>query len=174
MYTSKLQTCPTESRSVWILGWIHWKKWPWLELCLSLGGECGPWDSLSISCSALKYTGKYCLLMSGIVTFWIHTVSFYLHNMYLAHLVAWIIHENTSSKSLKTNVKCQKMSAPNMMHQKLTMKLWEGEASKRTGGCLFLCLSIQFIVPPQEDFQAMTYGFKMANNVTDLRVTGKK
>lgn len=25
---------------------------------------------------------------------------------------------------------------------------------------------------PQEDFQAMTYGFKMANNVTDLRVTG--
>lgn len=24
----------------------------------------------------------------------------------------------------------------------------------------------------QEDFQAMTYGFKMANNVTDLRVTG--
>lgn len=26
----------------------------------------------------------------------------------------------------------------------------------------------------QEDFQAMTYGFKMANNVTDLRVTGMK
>lgn len=25
----------------------------------------------------------------------------------------------------------------------------------------------------QEDFQSMTYGFKMANNVTDLRVTGE-
>ncbi|XP_054895580.1 N-alpha-acetyltransferase 35, NatC auxiliary subunit-like, partial [Poeciliopsis prolifica] len=24
----------------------------------------------------------------------------------------------------------------------------------------------------EEDFQAMTYGFKMANNITDLRVTG--
>lgn len=27
--------------------------------------------------------------------------------------------------------------------------------------------------PIQEDFQSMTYGFKMANSVTDLRVTGK-
>ena len=47
--------------------------------------------------------------------------------------------------------------------------------------CIFVCLFLVLClclnddlshICLQEDFQAMTYGFKMANNVTDLRVTG--
>lgn len=42
------------------------------------------------------------------------------------------------------------------------------------GHCFFdLCVNFtSHVCVFQEDFQAMTYGFKMANNVTDLRVTG--
>lgn len=39
-------------------------------------------------------------------------------------------------------------------------------------GLILLVNFNSFVYAIQEDFQAMTYGFKMANNVTDLRVTG--